>query len=783
MADKPSPQDVKTAKELDELLKAVEVDAQAAAQAMSQMAGALKNTAQATDYQNRAMRALIKGQTDQIAIIQQQIAANQNNEAVLEGLTERLRMATEQLEEYTDKLEAQTIINKAASDGMRDFAGLLGVNADATQNFIFQLGAMAAKMSEGNQQLFTMKNALGAASAAANTFANFIEQGFIVLLKKGWDIAVGLNEAQAEFAQRIGASSAELRTFKTAMESVTFANLRAGVTAKQTGEAFGSLYSNITEFSRMSAQAQTTLAETTTLLMQGGSAADDIARSMQSLNKILGQSGAQLAQTVRGIDSFARALNVPPAIVQRDFAEMSMDLAVYGGKMVNTFKSLQVAAKNTGLSMQQLMAVTGQFDTFEGAAEAAGRLNAILGRDLFNSLDMLMTVDPTERFRKLREGILAAAGSFEQLSYYEKRAIADAAGLQGVGELALLMTGNLEKGSRAMQEQAMTAEQLAERQMAMMSLQQKWNATLQALAPNLMDIMDKLVSMVGIITQNIDRYKSWAGTALKVWGALKVVGAVLPMIQTGLMAYTAATTAATAATSGFQLALIGGGVAAGVGLVAALGFMAASLFKPKHSPSLYDGLAAIAPRMRRSASAAREAAEGYKTLAIAANPVGGAVANSLGALSQFESVDTRNMNNIASSIRNIASAVNEVDTSKSLELRASVNTLASQQVNQVVNAAVQLSRDDVQKVTDLVEQANKLSAASRVSQGDNLNALVRSVAQIARTSGGAGGGGGGGGYAGPQNVEVTLKMAGSTLARQVVPIVNSELKRQLNQNR
>ena len=60
MADKPSPQDVKTAKELDELLKAVEVDAQAAAQAMSQMAGALKNTAQATDYQNRAMRALIK---------------------------------------------------------------------------------------------------------------------------------------------------------------------------------------------------------------------------------------------------------------------------------------------------------------------------------------------------------------------------------------------------------------------------------------------------------------------------------------------------------------------------------------------------------------------------------------------------------------------------------------------------------------------------------------------------------------------------------------------------
>ena len=298
-----------------------------------------------------------------------------------------------------------------------------------------------------------------------------------------------------------------------------------------------------------------------------------------------------------------------------------------------------------------------------------------------------------------------------------------------------------------------------------------------------MVIMDKLVSMVNIISQNIDRYKSWAGTALKVWGALKVVGAVLPMIQTGLMAYTAATQAATAATVGLRAAMIGGAVVGGIGLVAALGMMAAALFKPKHSPSLYDGLAAIAPRMRRGGSAAREAAEGFKTLAVAASPVGGAVANSLGALSRFESVDTRNMNNIASSIRNIAGAVNEIDTKKSLEFRASVNTMASQQVNQVVNAAVQLSRDDVQKVSDLVEQANKLSVASRVSQGDNLNALVRSVAQIAATSGGGGGGGGGGGYAGPQNVEVTLKMAGSTLARQVVPIVNSELKRQLNQNR
>ena len=69
--------------------------------------------------------------------------------------------------------------------------------------------------------------------------------------------------------------------------------------------------------------------------------------------------------------------------------------------------------------------------------------------------------------------------------------------------------------------------------------------------------------------------------------------------------------------------------------------------------------------------------------------------------------------------------------------------------------------------------------ASTVSNGDELSALVRAVAQIAQSTQ-AVAAGGGGGYSGPQNVEVTLKMAGSTLARQVVPIVNNEMRRQVN---
>jgi hypothetical protein len=222
----------------------------------------------------------------------------------------------------------------------------------------------------------------------------------------------------------------------------------------------------------------------------------------------------------------------------------------------------------------------------------------------------------------------------------------------------------------------------------------------------------------------------------------------------------------------------GGGMLAGAGLVAALGFLAANLLKPQHSPSLHDGMASFAPRVRRAGTAAVDAASGFDRLGRSVAPVGPGLSQTLSVLGQFRGIDTSIMDKVATSIRNIASAINQVDTSKTLEFRSSISTLASQQVSQVVSAAVQLTRDDVQLVTDLVSQANKLAVASTVSNGDELSALVRSVAQIAQASqqtarsvaGGA---------AGPQNVEVTLKMGGSTMARQVVPIVNNELRRQI----
>ena len=66
---------------------------------------------------------------------------------------------------------------------------------------------------------------------------------------------------------------------------------------------------------------------------------------------------------------------------------------LYRGTLVfldDHFSRLWSAAKATGIETQRLLDITGKFDTFEGAAEAAGKLNAVLGGGVIDTNALLM---------------------------------------------------------------------------------------------------------------------------------------------------------------------------------------------------------------------------------------------------------------------------------------------------------------------------------------------------------------------------------------------------------
>jgi hypothetical protein len=114
-------------------------------------------------------------------------------------------------------------------------------------------------------------------------------------------------------------------------------------------------------------------------------------------------------------------IGVAPSKMASDFAAAGPQLAKFGSDGVRAFKDLAVAAKVTGIEVGRLMSITGQFDTFEGAATAAGKLNAALGGNFVNAMELVTATDPVERFNMIRDSILDAGLSFDEMSLLSKK--------------------------------------------------------------------------------------------------------------------------------------------------------------------------------------------------------------------------------------------------------------------------------------------------------------------------------------------------------------------------
>ena len=166
-------------------------------------------------------------------------------------------------------------------------------------------------------------------------------------------------------------------------------------------------------------------------------------RDSKHLAKGFAQTPEQAANTMLELDAVARDLGVSTAKMGADFAGASTHLQKLSGpEAVQAFKQLAVVSKATGIEVSRLLAITEKFDTFEGAATQAGKLNAALGGNFVNAMELMTATNPVERFEMIRDSILDAGLSFDEMSYFQKKFFADAAGMADVGELALAMSGD-----------------------------------------------------------------------------------------------------------------------------------------------------------------------------------------------------------------------------------------------------------------------------------------------------------------------------------------------------
>ena len=70
-------------------------------------------------------------------------------------------------------------------------------------------------------------------------------------------------------------------------------------------------------------------------------------------------------------------------------------------------------------------------------------MNAALGGNFVDSMSLMMETDPAERFKMIRGAVEDAGVAFEDMGYFQKKMMADAAGFSDVGDFAKAMSGDL----------------------------------------------------------------------------------------------------------------------------------------------------------------------------------------------------------------------------------------------------------------------------------------------------------------------------------------------------
>ena len=394
--------------------------------------------------------------------------------------------------------------------------------------------------------------------AGFQNLAGMLEKGVMSLLTRGLtklknsfvDLMVQIDTVTHAFERQTGMGE----KYNDGITKTYEETRRLGVTMEQVGAQTQTLIANVSDFSLASAGAGMNVAKTGVVLEKLGVQGEDFAQGIQNSMKMFSQSLGGAEETARELFTTSKELGIPPKQLAKDYAKMGGALAKLGRDGPQAFKELARVSKLTGMEMEKVLKITNQFDTFEDAAKMTGQLNAALGGNFVNAMDMMTTTDPVQRFEQLRNAIKSTGLTFDDMSYYQKQFFAESMGLSDVGDLALMMSGNMSSMSGATNKTAADYEEMAAQAEATMNLQEKFNAFMAELAPIMIEVLDKLHIWIDELRANEDLIEEISSGIRSVVEALVVIGEIVMHVARNWKIYAGALVALKGVMIAFNIA-------------------------------------------------------------------------------------------------------------------------------------------------------------------------------------------------------------------------------------
>ena len=211
------------------------------------------------------------------------------------------------------------------------------------------------------------------------------------------------------------------------MKSLVSENYELGVTTEEASKAISTLNSQYGGFIGANQATQKELANTVLQLERLGVSSESSAKALDLLDRGFGMGADGAREALDEFDKLAQGLSLPTSQVVDDFTKIGPQLARFGKQGTKQFASLSKQARSLGLNIEDAFNIAEAMDTFEGAADMAGKLNAQLGLQI-NSVDMLGATHE-QRIEMLRQEFKQSGQNFDQLDRRQKQAVAEMMGV------------------------------------------------------------------------------------------------------------------------------------------------------------------------------------------------------------------------------------------------------------------------------------------------------------------------------------------------------------------
>lgn len=199
----------------------------------------------------------------------------------------------------------------------------------------------------------------------------------------------------------------------------------------QTGQkAFFDTSKNMKAFIMVNNKTKDALAATVAVTGKLGIETSTMTGIFDTAIQSFGVTGEEAVNMGRRVANMSQQLAMSPQELASNFAKAQKSLLYDSGKVEGIFKKLQFTSRATGVSFDSLTSAFGSsMDSFQGSSEKAGKLNAILGKSVFNSMDLLGKSE-SERLETIVGGIRKnLRGGVQNLGKFELISIAEGLGM------------------------------------------------------------------------------------------------------------------------------------------------------------------------------------------------------------------------------------------------------------------------------------------------------------------------------------------------------------------